>query len=279
MFSRSWFSTVQRVALSGAVILLAGGIAFAQEDVAKTQIVSSDNFSSSSAGIPEAELAATPFGGGGQYDNRGARSGPSWKDHMAFEVGGGFTAPTNDSSPYIGWGGNITVGAGVHMSKMFALMAEYQFIGTKLPDNSVAETGASGGNAHIWSLTLDPVINLIPKGNNNVYVTGGGGFYRKVTNFTDPQPVQYCDYYYCGVGYQNQTVGHFSSNQGGWNVGAGISHRFGGMYTDGKMSIFAEARYTEIMTPGVYSQSANGLNPTTIGPGTKLIPVTVGLRF
>jgi hypothetical protein len=145
----------------------------------------------------------------------------------------------------------------------------------------VAETGASGGNAHIWSFTLAPVVNLMPKSNNNVYVTGGGGFYRKTTNFTNPVPFQYCDYYYgyCGIAFQDTVIGHFSSNQAGWNVGAGFSHRFGGMYNDGRMSIFAEARYLDVLTPGVYGQSANGLNPTTLGPGTKLVPVTFGLRF
>lgn len=279
----TWFSPVRRAGLLSAALLLAAGVTFAQDANGTSQIVASDSYSSSSAGIPEVDFTAIAApAAGGQYDNRnGGATRGGWRDSMAFEVGGGFNAPVDESSPYIGWGGNVTVGAGMHFSKMAALLVEYQFIGNKLPDAIVAETGASGGNVHIWSLTLDPVINLIPKGNNNVYVTGGGGFYRKVTNFTDPQPFQYCDYYYgyCGVGYTNQTIGHFSSNQGGWNIGAGISHRFGGMYGDGKMSVFAEARYLDILTPGIYGQSANGLNPTTIGPNTKLIPVTFGLRF
>jgi hypothetical protein len=269
------------VALSAALVL-AGGIALAQDASGTSQIVASDSYSSSSAGIPEVNFtAAAAPAGGGQYDNRGNRSSGSWHDHLALEFGGGFNAPTGYSSTYIGWGGNVNVGGGYHFNKMLAMLVEYQFIGNKLPEAIVAETGASGGNVRIWSFTLAPVINLIPKGNNNVYVTGGGGFYRKVTNFTDPQPFQYCDYYYgyCGIGYTNQTIGHFSSNQGGWNVGAGFSHRFGGMYNDGRMSVFAEARYLDVLSPGVYGQSANGLNPTTIGPGTQLIPVTFGLRF
>lgn len=275
-----WLSSARPFALLGAAVLLSAGVASAQDAAADhtSQIVSSDSWSSSSAGIPEADFAAPAAGGGGQYDNRSATRGGGWHDKMALEFGGGFTAPTDESSRYIGWGGNVTAGAGLRFSKFGALMVEYQFIGTKLPNYIVAETGASGGNAHIWSLTLDPVINLIPKGNNNVYITGGGGFYRKVTNFTDPQAVQYCDYYYCGIGYQNQVVGHFSSNQGGWNAGAGISHRFGGMYNEGRMSVFAEARYTEIYTPA-YSNSPNGLGVTTIGADTKLIPVTFGVRF
>lgn len=282
MSIRSWLSPVRVAALSAAVVL-AGGVALAQDASGTSQIVASDSYSSSTAGIPEVDFAATASpAGGGQYDNRSNPSGSgSWHDSLALEFGGGFNAPTDDSSPYIGWGGNINVGAGYHFNKMLAMLVEYQFIGNKLPDAVVAQTGATGGNVRMWSFTLAPVINLIPKGHNNVYVTGGGGFYRKVTNFTNPQPYLYCDYYYgyCGVTYQNTVVGHFSSNQGGWNVGAGFSHRFGGMYGDGRMSVFAEARYLDVLSPGVYGQSANGLNPTTIGPDTKLIPVTFGIRF
>jgi hypothetical protein len=157
-------------------------------------------------------------------------------------------------------------------------LAEYQFIGDKLPGNLIAETGANGGDAHIWSLTLDPVIDLFPKSKNSVYVTGGGGFYRKVTNFTDPEEAEYCEYYYCGITTENAVVGHFSSNQGGWNVGAGFTHRVGGLSGDGRMKLFAEARYLDVLTPA--SQIApDGLGTATVSSGTKLIPITLGVRW
>ncbi len=225
--------------------------------------------------------APSPAGGGaaaGQYDNRGGAAQHGYRSRLAFVAGAGFNAPTEDSSPYITWGGNFTLGAGQHITNHLTLMAEYQFIDDKLPGRIIAETGATGGNAHIWSLTLDPVYDFNPKGHNSVYVTGGGGFYRKVTNFTDPQPALYCTYYYCGTVLQNVVVGHFSSNQGGWNIGAGIAHRFGGMYADSKMQVFAEARYLDILTPEVNS-SPNGLGTTFVGADTKLIPVTFGVRF
>ena len=34
-----------------------------------------------------------------------------------------------------------------------------------------------------------------PKSAITLYGVGGGGFYRKVTNFTDPQQGYYCDYF------------------------------------------------------------------------------------
>jgi hypothetical protein len=197
---------------------------------------------------------------------------------LAFEAGGGASGPVGSSSNDITWGGNFTVGGGVHFNKRFSLLAEYQFIDDKLPGALIAETGADGGNAHIWSLTLDPVIDLFPKHDNSVYITGGGGFYRKVTNFTDPQEAEYCDYYYCGIETQNAVVGHFSSNQGGWNVGGGFSHRLGGAYNDGTMKLFAEARYLDVMSPAS-AIAPNGLGTATVAAGTKLVPITLGLRW
>jgi len=228
-----------------------------------------DGGASLSAALPAASAAGGS--GGGQYDNRAARR--SYYSHLAFEAGGGFNGPTEDSAPYITWGGNITLGAGYRFNSMFTLMTEYQFIDDKLPGRLIGETGANGGHAHIWSLTLDPVIDLTPKGPIDVYVTGGGGFYRKVTSFTDPQEVLFCNYYFCGIGTTNVVVGHFSSNQGGWNVGAGIAHRMGG-----NMKLFAEARYLDVDSPAVTTEP-NGLGTTTVGAETKIIPVTFGVRW
>jgi len=193
-------------------------------------------------------------------------------------AGGGFNGPVSDSGNYITYGGNFTVGGGLHFSKMLSLLAEYQFMDDKLPGALIAETGANGGHAHIWSLTLDPVVDLFPKSTNSVYVTGGGGFYRKVTSFTDPVLADYCDYFYCYPDVENQVVGHFSSNQGGWNIGTGFTHRVGGTYNEGRMKLFAEVRYLDVLTPAS-AIAPNGLGTATVGSGTKVLPVTLGLRW
>lgn len=197
---------------------------------------------------------------------------------MTYEVGGGFNAPTSESSKYITWGGQLNLGAGYRFNPNLSMLVEYQFMYDKLPGAIIAQTGATGGNAHIWSFTLAPVYELFPSHTNDVYITGGGGFYRKVTNFTDPVPTMYCTYFYCGYGYANQVVGHFSSNQGGWNIGAGFSHRMGGAYGDSKVKLFAEVRYLDVLTPAV-TTSPNGLGTTSVGAGTKVIPVTFGVRW
>lgn len=289
MSSPLWMSLMRRVCfLSGAAILVAvfASAQSSQSSNATSQF-SSDESSSSAiqfvsdsdpSGATALHDAAASLGSGsgaGQAD-QGGRHGLF--SNLAFEAGGGANAPAGSSSSEITWGGNFTAGGGLHFSRGFSLLAEYQFIDDKLPGNLIAETGANGGNAHIWSLTLDPVIDLFPKSTNSVYVTGGGGFYRKITNFTDPEEAEYCDYYYCGVETENAVVGHFSSNQGGWNVGGGFTHRVGGVYGDSRMKLFAEVRYLDIMSPA--SQIApNGLGTATVSGGTKLLPVTLGVRW
>ncbi len=233
-----------------------------------------DDASIDGAGLPAAPSASGSGAAGQDYGNHHH----NMFSHLTFEAGGGFNAPTSDSSPYITWGGNINVGAGYRINPRVSVLTEYQFIDDKLPGALIAETGATGGNAHIWSFTLDPVVDLAPKRTNDVYVTGGGGFYRKVTNFTDPEPSEYCTYFYCGIAYENQVVGHFSSNQGGWNIGGGFTHRMGGIYSDGKVKLFAEVRYLDVLTPAEVS-SPNGLGTTTVGADTKLVPVTFGVRW
>jgi hypothetical protein len=52
----------------------------------------------------------------------------------------------------------------------------------------------------------------------------------------------------------------------------------GGMYQDSKMKLFVEARYIDVLTPAVTTQP-NGLGATTVAAGTKLIPVSVGIRW
>ena len=227
------------------------------------------------AALPAASGASSAQEGGG-YGRHGVYNRSTWS-RMTFEAGGGFNAP---ESNHVTYGGNFTLGAGFNFDPHLAALVEYQYIDDKLPGALIAATqGADGGTAHIWSFTLAPVIDLFPKSANDIYVTGGGGFYRKVTTFTVLSPTEFCTYFYCGIGYAPATVGHFSSNQGGWNVGAGYQHRLGGMYGDSKLKIFAEARYLDVMSPAIVGQSANGLAPVTIDADTKVIPVTVGIRF
>jgi len=220
------------------------------------------------SGAPALRDAAASLGSGGAAGGQGQQDagGHHGMFHgLAFEAGGGFNAPVGNDTPYISWGGNFTGGAGLRLSRRISLLGEFQFMDNKIPGALIAAGGGQTGNSHIISVTADPVIDLFPKAANSVYVTGGGGYYHKSTNFNIQEC---CDFF----GYPvTVTANSFSSNQAGGNIGLGFTHRLGGVYGDGTMKLFAEARYVFINTPPITAN--NGLGTT------ELIPVTLGIRF
>jgi hypothetical protein len=284
-------SPLRRVSLLGTAILLAASLASAQSNSTPapsssfspaTESSSLENVAAldldasavPSAPAPSASAGAGAAAAGQEY------GGGGWKHYvgsrLAFEAGGGFSAPESSD---ITFGGNFNIGGGLNFNKYFAALIEYQFIQDKLPGALITQAGAQGGYARMWSFGISPVIDLMPKAKNDIYVVGNGGFYRKVTSFTDPEEECYV-YYFEECGTQNEVVGHFSSNEGGFGIGAGYQHRLGGMYGDSKTKLFAEVRYLDVLSP-----AAVGKNPTgsgtinTLPADTKVLPVTLGVRF
>jgi hypothetical protein len=222
----------------------------------------------SSSAEPAPKALASP-----QYGNQRSPQYPGYEsrmNHIAFEAGGGFTAPIgNDTHGFETWGYNLGAGAGWNFTKHIGALLEYQFDKQKIPGATIALVGATGGNINTWSFTLDPIYYLPAGRTKGAYVTGGVGFYRKVTNFTDLTESEQC-YYFCYYVTEPVTVAHFSSNQLGANVGLGLYWKAFGQ--DSNAKLFAEAHYVWVDSP-VATKTADG-------EGTEgLIPVTVGLRF
>lgn len=224
----------------------------------------SDNSDAESLSTATTEMNASGGNRGGSTSAGASHDVFSWS-HLALEFGGGFNAPIGNDQPYITWGGNVTAGAGLHLSRRFVLLAEYQLIYDKLPGAFIAAAGqgANNGTATIQSITLAPVLDLFPKRTNSVYLTGGGGYYHKTTSFNI---LVCCDFY----GYPiSINTNKFSSSQAGGNFGFGFTHRIGG--PDGQAKYFAEVRYLFVNTPPI--TETNGLGTTG------LIPVTFGIRW
>ncbi|ACO32666.1 MULTISPECIES: outer membrane beta-barrel protein [Acidobacterium] len=284
--------SLRRVSAVAAALAVAGALslpAFAASPA--TSSSSSDGYSSSAAytrglnidnlvGNTLADAPAGQYGsnGGGQYGAQYPNYQSRWSK-LAFEAGGGFTAPIgNDTHGYNTWGYNFRVGAGWNFSKRLGVLVEYTFDRTKIPGSTLSYlSNESGiyplyGNINNWSFTIDPIIYQPFTKTTGAYITGGGGFYRKVTNFSTPVPFTGCDFYYgCYYGYAAQTVAHSSSNQGGLNIGAGLYWKAFG--EDSNAKLYMEARYVWINSP-------NASRADPYGSGTEgLIPVTFGVRF
>jgi len=279
MSSTRWILFLRPVFLLGFMVLVLASGAYAQyssslADSNSTSLTSGEFQPGGSAllnwGGPSGPPAQpTPFGGGSGAGQSSEKHHFYSQSHIAAEAGGGFSAPVGNDRPYLTWGGNLSLGGGLHLSNRLSLLAEYQFIDDKLPGAFISAVGTQAGNAHFNSITGSPVIDLTPKRSNGVYLVGGFGYYHKSTNFSD---YECCDLY----GYEvPENVLSITSNQWGGNIGLGLYHKLGGdMYgpdTAGNSELFAEARYLYVHTPPI-SQS-NGLGTT------ELIPVTVGVRF
>jgi Outer membrane protein beta-barrel domain len=237
----------------------------------KSYLTTEDSIGSALPGSP------SPSPQYGQSGHRYPESTSRWS-HLALEAGAGFTAPiANTAHGWETYGYNIKAGAGWNFTKHFGALIEYQFNRDKIPGSTLAQlaiqSGSSvpfGGNVNTWSFTIDPIFYLPVTKTTGAYITGGGGFYRKVTNFTAPVFGYIC-YYYCYPGYYPTTIAHSSSNQGGVNIGAGFYWKAFG--EDSNAKFFAEARYTWVDSP-----VASNSDP--YGSGTSsLIPVTLGIRF
>ena len=255
---------------------VAASAAFAQS--------SSTQYSSSAADSIDVGLTAlsyhAPASGqnSGGYGNGGyhqySQYGEPGFHHLAIEAGAGFDAPVGNTKKAETWGYNVKLGGGWNFNPRFGMLLEYEFNRTGIPDNvlqSVAAQNGVGvnGSVHVWGFTLDPIYYYKTTGAWGGYVTGGGGFYRKLTTFSTPVYLGIgCDYFYgCYPQYSNVTVSHFSSNQGGLNIGTGLTHNIGN-----GAKLYAEARYLWVDSPAS--------SPTKVGSGTvSMIPVTFGIRF
>ena len=212
----------------------------------------------------------------------------------AFAVGGGFNVPTGATAHDLAVSWKFQASGGYNFNKKFGVMLEYdydkfgltsgninrQFIrynNLGLVDQNGNHVSFAGldGNAHVWSITLNPIYHFYQTDSIGAYVTGGGGFYRKLTNWTLPSTGVYCDFFgFCYAFTQNQTFDHYSNNAGGFNAGLGFTYRFSRFASQ---QFYTEARYVWVGN-SQSTNSINGLYPEN-NNRTQYFPITFGIRF
>jgi opacity protein-like surface antigen len=188
-------------------------------------------------------------------------------NRFAFSVGGGFTNPVRHTEGRLNMGFNLGAGAGVNFTPHLGMNAEFGFNHMNLSERTLSLAGVPGGDARIYSVTLNPIVRFNPHGRFDAYLTGGGGYYRRSVDYTEPGigEATFFDPYF-GVFFPaavptTTVLATFIQNKGGVNVGGGISVRIKG---DSNAKIFAEARYHHMFTSPVR---------------TSYLPVTFGLRW
>lgn len=253
--------------------------------------------SSSSSDLPSAPSDQPPprrsYGRRTNYKDRWHNADGSNK--LTFEGGGGFTMPTGSTGKELGVSYKFQVGAGYNFNKKFAVLLQYDYdkfgltggnldrqfsrysmLGLEDPNTGAAvDFSGLDGNSHMWSFTLNPMYTFYQGDSMGAYVIGGGGFYRKLTNFTLPQTGVYCDFFgFCYQFTQNQTFDHYSNNAGGVNGGLGFTYRLSRFASQ---KVFGEVRYVWVDNQPS-TNSVVSLYPEQ-NKRTGYIPVTFGIRW
>jgi hypothetical protein len=193
---------------------------------------------------------------------------PAWaQSRFSFSAGGGPTVPAKGTGQRFDTGYNFSAGVGFHPVRAFGVMGEFGFFKNGINSTTLANVGVPGGGSRIYAFTLNPMIHLIPRGRFDVYLIGGGGYYRRTVEFTEPSSAIATGFDpYFGIFFPvevatTNVLGSVTQNKMGINGGAGVAVRLG---EDGRATLFAESRYHHIYTTPVR---------------TAILPVTFGFRW
>ena len=147
---------------------------------------------------------------------------------VSVAVGAGFTTPVGRTSSMTDTGWNISGGVGYNFSPYLGAMVDLGYNSLGISSPTLNNLGFGGGNLSVFSVTLNPIVHLMPKSSTDIYVTGGGGYYHQNQDFTQPGIANGFGFdpffgfypYQTGV---NVVVASYSVNKPGIDFGAGIS--------------------------------------------------------
>lgn len=282
----------------------------AQEPILNLQTINTEQaFSSSAAQQEDTEVAAVtakPFnfldamqyGGGrrryGRPRYRGGNTNADGSPKWDFYVGGGLTMPAGTESNYLTTGWGMQFGGGRMFNRLVGVNLEFAYDHFGMTDATIenqsqlyfADTAADtglGANSHIWSLSVQPIVNVKSGEGLGAYVTGGFGFYHKVGNFTLPAQSYECDYYFCYQYIANENIDHYTSNSAGVDGGFGVTYKFSRFASE---RLYAEVRFVHTFNqfkPGSTINEDGTVTGFNFFPQnsqkTTYLPIKFGLRF
>lgn len=183
---------------------------------------------------------------------------------FSYGIGAGFTTPAGEAGRVADMGWNIRGSGGYNFTRRFAVDFNVGYDSMGVNSATLSNIGTTGGELSVFSFTLDPKVHLTPRSKVDLYVFGGGGYFRQEEEFSQPSTNTNPGYYPVLGYYQGFSsgggVGNYSVNKAGIDAGLGV-----GIKSLGSGKIFAEARYDRIfLTNGYHSD---------------FIPVTFGYRW
>jgi hypothetical protein len=265
-------------ALSLAAILAGGAIAFAQ-----TPDQQNSTQQNSGQQSPDQQPAAQPQQPEAQQQQpENSQSGneeatpeeatprrrvkPKEYKNWNFNVGGGANINGGATKQFVVGGGG-TFGAGVarNANKYLGLRLDVQFDNLPLRQTALILAQASGGNAHVYTASLDPIINIPASKIWSGYVLFGGSYLYRSGKLlsTTALPGEACNPFFqwwarCFAGSLplNVNFARSSHNEFGYNIGMGVARK---VYND--VEIYAEIR----LVHGNHNNITTDVRPITIG--------------
>jgi len=210
--------------------------------------------SSSSQEAPEEETS------------RSRRTKPRNYKKWSFNVGGGANLPSGTTDTYVrGGGGVAAVGAARNYSRYFGLRLDFQFDNLPLRSSALFDAQAPGANNHVYTLMLDPIINIPASTNWGGYIVFGGAFYHRSGKLDSSTaiPGSACNGFFTWWGNCHAAAlpidGNFlhsSQNEFGENFGFGLTRKI-----RRNVDFYAEFRYMH----GKHSGITTDTRPITVG--------------
>ncbi|WP_176441889.1 outer membrane beta-barrel protein [Granulicella rosea] len=204
--------------------------------------------------------------------------GDPWRNkdgsyRYSLELGGGVALPAGATKKYQNTAGGFRLGGGYNLNRRLGIMLQYDFNNFGVPNSLLQHLPSAGdnytGRVHLWSLTAAPVVQLLRSDGASVYLTGGGGFYRKLVKFDTT--TKGCNPDGGCLNFPTYAGGD-SNNAGGVSLGLGAAKKIA---FESKVRVFAEARYVWIANtgghPGIHADIAN--------KRTGYFPILIGLKW
>jgi opacity protein-like surface antigen len=190
--------------------------------------------------------------------------------NWTFNVDGGESLINGTTNDWVRGGGGIAAaGAARNYSKYFGFRLDFQFDNLPLRNSALEQAQAPGANSHVYSLMLDPIINIPVSKVWSAYVVFGPSYLHRSGKLDSSTalPGAACNPFFewwgrCVGGSSLPLNGdflHSSENQFGYNLGAGIARKI-----RSNLELYAEFRQ---------------VHGTHNGITTDLRPITVGVRW
>lgn len=196
---------------------------------------------------------------------------PKVKDYKnwTFNVGGGASLTNGTTAIFVRGGGPIAAaGVARNYSKYFGFRLDVQFDNLPLRNSALELAQAPGATSHVYSLMLDPIINVPVSKVWGGYILAGPAFYHRTgkLNSSTALPGFGCNPFFVWWGQcltgSLPVRGEFlkaSQNELGENFGGGVTRKI-----TPDLEFYAEFRYLH----------GNHFNITT-----DLRPITIGVRW